>query len=104
MCMVCEKSIGNSKQKLKSYETELSMILATVCTIILRIRRDCVIAYQPYSSISSMRGVALKICIRVYYSTYYCLVRPSPARRYIYCTAARDIFQWPHEQTSAYHQ
>ena len=29
------------------------------------------------------------------------MVRPSPARRYIQCTATRDIFRRPHEQTSA---
>ena len=38
-------------------------------------------------------------------SGYYVLymVRPSPARRYIQCTAtrARDIFRRPHEETSA---
>ena len=29
------------------------------------------------------------------------VVRPSPARRHIHCTATRDIFRWPHEETSA---
>ena len=29
------------------------------------------------------------------------MVRPSPARRYIQCTATRDIFRRPHEETSA---
>ena len=29
------------------------------------------------------------------------MVRPSPARRHIQCTATRDIFRRPHEETSA---
>ena len=29
------------------------------------------------------------------------MVRPSPARRYIHCTATRTIFRRPHEETSA---
>ena len=35
------------------------------------------------------------------YNMYICMVRPSPARRYIQCTATRDIFRRPHEETSA---
>ena len=35
------------------------------------------------------------------YYIYICMVRPSPARRYIQCTATRDIFRRPHEETSA---
>ena len=35
----------------------------------------------------------------MYYVLY--MVRPSPARRYIQCTATRDIFRRPHEETSA---
>ena len=31
-----------------------------------------------------------------------CMVRPSPARRYIQCTATRDILRRPHEETSAF--
>ena len=30
------------------------------------------------------------------------MVRPSPARRYIQCTATRDIFRRPHEESSAH--
>ena len=39
----------------------------------------------------------------IYVYIYYilCMVRPSPARRYIKCTATRDIFRRPHEETSA---
>ena len=36
-----------------------------------------------------------------YIYIYIIMVRPSPARRYIHCTATRDIFRWPHEGTSA---
>ena len=32
---------------------------------------------------------------------WYIMVRPSPARRYIHCTATRTIFRRPHEETSA---
>ena len=35
------------------------------------------------------------------YVLWYIMVRPSPARRYIQCTATRDIFRRPHEETSA---
>ena len=37
-------------------------------------------------------------------SIYYdiCMVRPSPARRYIQCTATRNIFRRPHEESSAH--
>ena len=41
-------------------------------------------------------------CTQVgYICIYICMVRPSPARRYIQCTATRDIFRRPHEETSA---
>ena len=40
--------------------------------------------------------------VRNLYMVYiYIMVRPSPARRYIHCTATRDIFRRPHEETSA---
>ena len=39
----------------------------------------------------------------LYICIYLCdiMVRPSPARRHIHCTATRDIFRRPHEETSA---
>ena len=36
----------------------------------------------------------------IYIYIYMVVVRPSPARRYIHCTATRDIFRRPHEETS----
>ena len=42
-------------------------------------------------------------CSQSIYGGIYIMVRPSPARRYshIHCTATRDIFRRPHEETSA---
>ena len=40
--------------------------------------------------------------IYVYDVCILCMVRPSPARRYIQCTATRDILRRPHEETSAF--
>ena len=45
------------------------------------------------------RSQSIYICIMIYGIWY--MVRPSPARRYIQCTATRDIFRRPHEETSA---
>ena len=40
--------------------------------------------------------------VRNLYIYIYIMVRPSPARRHIHCTATRDIFRRPHEETSAF--
>ena len=40
--------------------------------------------------------------VRNLYIYIYIMVRPSPARRHIHCTATRDIFQRPHEETFAF--
>ena len=49
--------------------------------------------YEPHIDELNVRN--LYIIIYIY------MVRPSPARRYIHCTATRDIFRRPHEETSA---
>ena len=54
---------------------------------------------EPHIDELNVRNLYMYIYIYIYIC--YIMVRPSPARRHIHCTATRDIFRRPHEETSA---
>ena len=54
---------------------------------------------EPHIDELHVRNLYIYVLCIMYYVLY--MVRPSPARRYIQCTATRDIFRRPHEETSA---
>ena len=72
-----------SSQAVEFYSTALSLVGASLS--------------EPHIDELNVRN--LYMCIYIFY--ILCMVRPSPARRYINCTATRDIFRRPHEETSA---
>ena len=51
---------------------------------------------EPHIDELNVRNLYIIIIYIIY------MVRPSPARRHIHCTATRDIFRRPHEETSAF--